>query len=52
MDDVWGQVAIEASQLYLTDGTKRSPFADTVYRSFCDQFLFAYSGSKLIIPNI
>jgi len=29
--DVWGQVALEASQLYLTDGTKRSPFADTVH---------------------
>lgn len=28
--DVWGQVAMEASQLYFTDGTFRSPFADTV----------------------
>lgn len=29
--DVWGQLALEASQVYLTDGTAaRSPFAGTV----------------------
>ena len=28
--DVWGQLAVEASQVYLTDGTVRSPFANTV----------------------
>ncbi len=28
-NDVWGQVALEASQLYFTEGG-RSPFADTV----------------------
>lgn len=28
--DIWGQLALEASQVYLTDGVKRSPFADTV----------------------
>lgn len=28
--DIWGQLALEASQVYLSDGTKRSPFADTV----------------------
>lgn len=29
--DIWGQLALEASQVYLTDGVKRSPFADTVF---------------------
>lgn len=29
--DVWGQLALEASQVYLTeDGKVRSPFANTV----------------------
>lgn len=29
--DVWGQLALEASQVYLTDGTAaKSPFAGTV----------------------
>lgn len=28
--DIWGQLALEASTVYLTDGVKRSPFADTV----------------------
>lgn len=29
--DIWGQLALEASQVYLTDGTAaRSPFAGTV----------------------
>jgi len=28
--DIWGQLAVEASQVYLSDGTVRSPFADTV----------------------
>lgn len=31
--DVWGQIALEANQMYLSDGTKRSPFADTVNKS-------------------
>lgn len=30
--DIWGQLALEASQVYLTDGVKRSPFADTVQK--------------------
>lgn len=28
--DVWNQVALEANQLYLEDGTAKSRFADTV----------------------
>lgn len=29
--DIWGQLAVESSQVYLTDGTlKKSQFADTV----------------------
>lgn len=28
--DIWGQLAVEASQVYLSDGTIRSPFANTV----------------------
>lgn len=28
--DVWGQLALEASQVYLTEGGMRSPFAGTV----------------------
>lgn len=28
--DIWGQLALEASTVYVTDGTKRSPFAETV----------------------
>lgn len=29
--DVWGQIALEASQVYLTEGGQvRSPFANTV----------------------
>lgn len=33
--DIWGQLAVEASQMYLTDGPKRSPFADTVKLKMC-----------------
>lgn len=36
--DVWGQLALEASQVYLTDGTAaKSPFAGTVSlnRNYC-----------------
>ena len=32
--DIWGQLAVEASQVYLSDGTVRSPFADTVCSTF------------------
>lgn len=32
--DIWGQLALEASQVYLTDGVKRSPFADTVFHRY------------------
>lgn len=29
--DIWGQLAVESSQVYLTDGgVKKSQFADTV----------------------
>lgn len=30
--DIWGQLALEASSVYVTDGSnvKRSPFAETV----------------------
>lgn len=30
--DIWGQLALEASTVYVTDGSnvKRSPFAETV----------------------
>lgn len=37
--DIWGQLALEASTVYLTDGVKRSPFADTVF-SISDFLLF------------
>lgn len=31
--DIWGQLALEGTSIYLTDGlVKRSPFADTVYQ--------------------
>lgn len=32
-NDIWGQIALEANQMYLADGTKRSPFADTVFKN-------------------
>lgn len=34
--DIWGQLALEASSVYVTDGSnvKRSPFADTVLAKF------------------
>ena len=38
--DIWGQLAVEASQVYLTDGTKRSPFADTVVQKY-SQFILS-----------
>lgn len=44
--DIWGQLALEASQVYLTDGVKRSPFADTVRLFFSCLCLFIY-GSKI-----
>lgn len=28
--DIWGQLAVEAAQVYLPDGTIVSPFANTV----------------------
>lgn len=32
--DIWGQLALEASSVYVTDGSniKRNPFADTVFQ--------------------
>lgn len=44
--DIWGQLALEASQVYLTDGVKRSPFADTVrlffflFHTFASDYLY------------
>lgn len=39
--DVWGQLALEASQVYLTDGTAaKSPFAGTVSLSARSSFNF------------
>lgn len=35
--DIWGQLALEASSVYLTDGSKRSPFADTVTSQFSNR---------------
>ncbi|GAB0100429.1 uncharacterized F-box/LRR-repeat protein C02F5.7 [Sergentomyia squamirostris] len=37
--DVWGQIALEATQVYLSDGTKRSPFADTTIEKLPDKVL-------------
>lgn len=30
--DIWGQLALEASSGYMTDGTILSPFFETVFR--------------------
>lgn len=41
--DVWGQLALEASQVYLTDGsTARSPFANTVIICKCTFYVLLY----------
>lgn len=41
--DVWGQLALEASQVYLTDGTAaKSPFANTVFTEFPIKPIFVY----------
>lgn len=54
--DVWGQLALEASQVYLTDGTAaKSPFAGTVgpLENCSDYFYmyFLYSTILQIIFN-
>lgn len=38
--DIWGQLALEASTVYVTDGSnvKRSPFADTVLLIYYAEF--------------
>lgn len=49
--DVWGQVALEASQMYLTDGSGRSPFASTTIEKLPDKVLlniFSYLSHKEI----
>lgn len=54
--DIWGQLALEASQVYLTDGVKRSPFADTVrILLFLPHFwlcLFIYGSKKIVGAGI
>lgn len=35
--DIWGQLAVEASQVYLSDGTIVNPFANTV--RYCNSHL-------------
>ncbi|KAG7297347.1 hypothetical protein JYU34_019318 [Plutella xylostella] len=37
--DVWGQLALEASQVYMVDGTFRSPFANTTIEKLPDKVL-------------
>ncbi|XP_037028905.1 F-box/LRR-repeat protein fbxl-1 isoform X1 [Bradysia coprophila] len=37
--DIWGQLALEATQVYLSDGVKRSPFADTTIEKLPDKVL-------------
>lgn len=53
--DVWGQLALEASQVYLTDGTAaKSPFAGTVWL-FLTRFLRTYFNRfvcNLLMGNI
>ncbi|XP_044755699.1 F-box/LRR-repeat protein fbxl-1 isoform X1 [Coccinella septempunctata] len=50
--DIWGQLAVEASQVYLTDGTAaRSPFAGTTIEKLPDKVLlhiFSYLSHKEI----
>ncbi|XP_023720818.1 F-box/LRR-repeat protein 2 isoform X2 [Cryptotermes secundus] len=50
--DVWGQIALESSQLYVTEGTTvRSPFADTTIEKLPDKVLlniFSYLSHREI----
>ncbi|VEN33852.1 unnamed protein product [Callosobruchus maculatus] len=50
--DVWDQLAVEASQVYLTDGTTaKSPFAGTTIEKLPDKVLlhiFSYLSHKEI----
>ncbi|XP_034484785.1 F-box/LRR-repeat protein fbxl-1 isoform X1 [Drosophila innubila] len=49
--DIWGQLAVEASQVYLSDGTMRSPFADTTIEKLPDKVLlhiFSYLSHREI----
>ncbi|XP_075236796.1 F-box/LRR-repeat protein FipoQ isoform X2 [Lycorma delicatula] len=51
--DVWGQIALESSQLYVDDGTgtKRSPFANTTIEKLPDKVLlniFSYLSHREI----
>lgn len=48
--DIWGQLAVESSQVYLTDGTlKKSQFADTVYTLLSAFYINLYMFIKLAI---
>ncbi|XP_039948010.1 F-box/LRR-repeat protein 7 isoform X1 [Bactrocera neohumeralis] len=49
--DIWGQLAVEASQVYLSDGTVRSPFADTTIEKLPDKVIlhiFSYLSHREI----
>ncbi|VVC95161.1 unnamed protein product [Leptidea sinapis] len=49
--DVWGQLALEASQVYLTEGGIRSPFASTTIEKLPDKVLlnvFSYLSHREI----
>ncbi|XP_054726235.1 F-box/LRR-repeat protein fbxl-1 isoform X1 [Anastrepha obliqua] len=49
--DIWGQLAVEASQVYLSDGTVRTPFADTTIEKLPDKVLlhiFSYLSHREI----
>ncbi|XP_067617647.1 F-box/LRR-repeat protein 20 isoform X1 [Eurosta solidaginis] len=49
--DIWGQLAVEASQVYLSDGTVRTPFADTTIEKLNDKVLlhiFSYLSHREI----
>lgn len=43
--DIWGQLAVEAAQVYLPDGTVVNPFANTV--CYCN-YLFTSSPYVVI----
>lgn len=43
--DIWGQLALESTQVYLTDGVKRSPFADTVTKYFIFHYEFPQANT-------
>lgn len=49
--DIWGQLAVEASQVYLSDGTVRSPFADTTIEKLPNKVIlhiFSYLSHREI----